>query len=109
MSMNIQKAEKKLLAFLQAEHLKRGGSADFEAYLYRWPYSHLAGVRVAEMGWASSRAGAAYMQSDIPHGLLVCAAAERLLLDYCAEDDEEVERSQWGMTEVLWPEETKQD
>lgn len=38
------------------------------------------GVRVAEVSMSDGRSGAAYMQSDLPWGLAVCAQVERCIL-----------------------------
>lgn len=38
------------------------------------------GVRVAEVSFVSNRSGCAFMQTDLPHGLAVCAQVERCIL-----------------------------
>lgn len=102
--MHVKEAEKQLLLFLREEQLKHGGmNPDAQPYLYRWPTRPRVGIRVSELGWSTSHAGMAYMQSDIPYGLLVCAAAERLLLDLTYEDLDEAENSKWALAQAIWP------
>lgn len=106
--MRTKQAKEALLAFLRDELDKRGerfsprGDA-VEPYVELWPSRPRSGIRVAELGFATENAGASYMQSDMPHGLLVCAAAERLLIDLCDEELEEAENSKWALCQAIWP------
>lgn len=59
--------------------------------VYTW-VDDQGGLRVAEISWVEHRsdgsiAGSSYMQSD-PDGLQVCAAAERLFLEYEGSGDD---------------------
>jgi hypothetical protein len=59
--------------------------------IYLWPPRPQAGVRVAEVAFSNERGGAAFMQSDIPYGMAVCAATERAILAHLEGwDDEEI-------------------
>lgn len=54
-----------------------------------------AGLRVAEVDWVSAdrRAGATFMQRDLPFGLAVCAQVERCVITVAllGDDEDEVE------------------
>lgn len=90
--MDIRKAKKLVLAFLDEQLTPEQREAGFHSYMECWPRrGSLVGIRVAEVGWMASNSGSTWMQSDAPWGLAVCAAVERLLLDYCDEELDEVE------------------
>ncbi len=56
--------------------------------IYTWPRDEWVGVRVAEVSISTASAGTSWMQSDLPHGLAVCAQVERVLLEYVGECDD---------------------
>ena len=106
--MRVKEAKEQVLAFLRNELRKRGertapNGEEVEPYIELWPNRSRSGIRVAELGFMTSHGGGAFMQSDMPHGLLVCAATERLLLDLCDEELDEAENSKWALTEAIWP------
>lgn len=43
------------------------------------------GVRVSEVDFVSGNSGASFMQVDVPFGLLLCSATERVIMA-CVED-----------------------
>lgn len=56
--------------------------------IYLWPTDPNVGIRVAEVSVSTGSAGASWMQSDLPHGLVVCAQVERVLLEYVGGGDD---------------------
>lgn len=65
-----------------------GHDSDGEVTIVRWLDGDW-GLRIAEVGWSHMNGdgtghGFAFMQSDLPHGLAVCAQTERLLITMIA-------------------------
>lgn len=100
---SLEKVEK----FLQQQPALKGT----EVYIYAWPPSS-DGIRVAEVGYSFSNSkgtgGAAWMQSN-PESANVCFYAERLALDYEANDPEEIKTSQWALVYAMLGKEAAQN
>lgn len=109
--MDIRKAKKEVLAFLQSEVDKREEPGKFTPHIELWPRSNaLVGVRVAEVDFTfgepgqAGSGGGSLMQVDVPYGLVACAAAERLVLGLCLypNDTEELEDDKWRLVKAIW-------
>lgn len=83
----LQEATERIRKVLQ-EYAPEG----FTATILAWDLPE-AGLRVAEVDWSDGKAGAAFMQSDLPHGLAVCAQTERAIITAAfMNDEDETER-----------------
>jgi hypothetical protein len=107
--MKREKAEREVIKFLakESEKHKQGHLTPRVEY---WPNEN--DVRVAEVSFASNSAGFAFMQSDVPHGIAVCALVERLVLDLIDEEslldaDDELDGDKWRLACAIWSEEAK--
>lgn len=115
--MDIRKAKKEVEAFLLAESQRRGERTDRVAIELWERWSVLVGARVAEVSFEFGEpgtvgsGGAAFMQVDVPHGLAVCAAVERLIIAMCAGDwpVDELEDDKWRLVQAIWPAKEEED
>jgi hypothetical protein len=94
--MNINAATSKVETFLN-----RFAPQGMKSKVHRWGDST---PLVSEVSFSDNRAGCAYMQSDLPWGLAVCAQVERCVVAVSEgwenEDDgkEEFQRLEWLLT-----------
>lgn len=79
-------AVQRIVKVLQEQETPPG----FTVSLVTWSLPE-AGFRVAEVDWVRDdrKAGASFMQSDLPYGLAVCAQAERAIITAAFMDDED--------------------
>lgn len=82
---SIEIAIEKVKAYIYQKCIKEPG---YVVDIHIWPLNEWIGIRVAEVSISNDTSGASWMQSDIPHGLAVCAQTERVLLAYVTDSDD---------------------
>mgnify|MGYP003576178129 CR=1 FL=1 len=111
--MDVRRAKREVLTFLQSELDRRGEPGKYTPHIELWTkYSGHVGIRVAEVDFTFGEpgtvgsGGGSFMQVDVPHGLTACAATERLMLALCdGTDTEEIEDAKWRLRPGIWGEE----
>ena len=111
------------IAKVEAKLLEYAKAVGYQAHIYDYTYSPTGkahdiqqsikerpycGIRVSEVSFSKANGGCSFMQVDVPHGLAVCAATERVLLALVEEwEEEEIEDEFWRLQELLKPKDTE--